>query len=130
MSGNGKTILKGRPAMLFQNELAGNKKIGLNGAIVLQQLHYWIEQNRKKNRGFHDERYWVYNTYEKWNEQFPFWSLSTLKRIFSDLEELGVLLKGRYNQRSFDRTTSYSIDYERLNEIIGSPDATDSTADT
>lgn len=119
MSGNDKTILKGKPALLFQNELAANKEIGLNGAIVLQQLHYWIEQNRKKNRGYNDGRYWAYNTYEKWGEQFPFMSDSTIKRTFSKLKKTGVLLTGRYNERGFDRTTWYTIDYDRLMELIG-----------
>lgn len=35
MSGNEKTILKGKTALLFQNELAANNETGLNGAIVL-----------------------------------------------------------------------------------------------
>ncbi|CAK7050724.1 MAG: hypothetical protein BACD_02475 [Bacteroides rodentium] len=119
ISRNDRTILKGKPALLFQNELAANEKIGLNGAIVLQQLHYWIEQNRKKNRGFNDGRYWVYNTYDNWTAQFPFWSKSTVERIFSDLKKLGVVLTGKYNKSGFDQTLWYTIDYDKLMELIG-----------
>ena len=37
-------------------------KIGLNEAIFLQQLHYWLVKSKHE----HDELRWVYNTYEEW----------------------------------------------------------------
>ena len=40
--------------------------IGLNEAIILQQVHYWIEKKKESNIDFHDGRYWAYNTYEGW----------------------------------------------------------------
>jgi hypothetical protein len=47
-------------------------KIGLNESIVLQQVHYWLQNKEKGNQNFHDGHYWVYNTYEQWQAQFPF----------------------------------------------------------
>ena len=46
--------------------------IGLNEAIILQQVHYWLELNKKEGKNFHKGRYWTYNTYEEWHEQFLF----------------------------------------------------------
>ena len=49
------------------------KIIGLNGAIILQQVHYWINYNRKAGKNYKDEEFWTYNSYEEWQRQFPFW---------------------------------------------------------
>ena len=108
------------PVMQFQPGIAANREIGLNGAIVIQQVHYWTEQNRKKKRGLYDGRYWVYNSVEKWRaNNFPFWDCSTIKRTIERLEKLGVLLSITRNEAGFDRTKSYAIDYKRLYEITG-----------
>jgi hypothetical protein len=87
--------------------------VGLNESIILQQLHYWINKNPKEIDG----RKWIYNTYDDWKEQFPFWSISTIRRIITTLENLGIILTGNYNQRKFDKTKWYSLDYERLEEL-------------
>ncbi len=92
--------------------------IGLNEAIVLQQVHYWIEINKKKGRNFHKGRYWTYNTYEEWNEQFPFWSKETIKRTFRNLRNMKLIIVDRFNAYQMDRTLWYTIDYDRLNSIM------------
>ncbi|HBQ26669.1 MAG TPA: hypothetical protein DD791_09790 [Syntrophomonas sp.] len=94
--------------------------LGLNESIVLQQVHYWVEKNKKEGRNFKDGYVWTYNTYNDWQEQFPFWSDSTIKRIFSKLEKMGLLVSAKYNKKSFDRTKWYRIDYEILNDLLNS----------
>ena len=84
--------------------------VGLNGALFLQQLHYWL----RKSPHYHEGRTWVYNTYVAWREQFPFWSIDTLKRTIHDLVEQGVLLTGNFNKHPMDRTLWYSLDRDRL----------------
>ncbi|WP_411503460.1 DnaD domain-containing protein [Brevibacillus centrosporus] len=89
------------------------KVIGLNESIFLQQLHYWLERSAHNIDG----RKWVYNTIQKWQEQFPFWGYNTIRRIVEKLEKGGVILTGNYNQSKIDKTTWYSIDYEKLDEL-------------
>ena len=89
------------------------EEIGLNEAIVLQQIHFWLS----KEKNFIDGRYWVFNSYEDWSKQFPFWSVSTIRRIFGKLEESGLVISGNYNKIGADRTKWYSIDYEKVSEI-------------
>ena len=96
------------------------KAIGLNQAMILQQVHYWLELNKKNKRNFHEGRHWTYNTINEWQEEFPFWSRETVKRAFNKLRELGLILVGNFNIYKMDRTLWYSIDYEKLNEYIGS----------
>jgi len=92
-------------------------KIGLNESIVLQQIHYWNEINKKANNNFKDGYYWTYNSYDKWQEQFPFWSLSTIKRTIKKLEDLKLVVTGNYNKLKIDRTKWYRIDYNVLEKV-------------
>lgn len=87
--------------------------VGLNEAIILQQLHYWlgISNNRK------DGETWVYNTYEDWREQFPFWSISTIRRTITRLENQGLIIVGRFNKLAIDNTKWYRIDYNQLESM-------------
>ena len=62
--------------------------IGLNEAIFLQQLHYWIQ---KSSVNF-DNKNWVYKTLKEWEKEFPFWSKSTIKRAISSLKKSKILV--------------------------------------
>lgn len=88
-------------------------KVGLNEAIILQQVHYWI--NPKMNKNFFEGRYWVHNTYEQWQQQFPFWGEKTIRRAIGNLEELGVLIS--FVTRDFKKTKYYTINYVKLEEL-------------
>ncbi|KIP28509.1 hypothetical protein [Bacillus thuringiensis] len=85
-------------------------EIGLNEAIIVQQIHYWLQKSNHE----YDGRKWIYNSAEEWKKQFPFWGIATIRRTFTKLENSGLLLVGNYNKLKIDRTKWYSIDYKRL----------------
>jgi len=78
--------------------------IGLNESIALQQVHYWLKGKEQRQQDYIDGRYWVYNTYEQWQEQFPFWSIMTIRRTMTKLENMGLLIAENYNTAGFDKT--------------------------
>lgn len=86
----------------------------LDEAVILQQIHYWIE----KRQNYREGRYWVYNSMENWMQQFP-WikSRTTLTRYFNNLEKKGLLITGNYNKAGFDKTKWYTIDYSTLSDF-------------
>ena len=91
------------------------EEIGLNEAIFLQQLNYWSQD--KLNQGIVDEqgRRWIYNSIEAWREQFKFFTERTLKRVISNLENLGLILSTtRFKRNPMDRTKSYTICWENV----------------
>ena len=92
--------------------------LGLNEAIVIQQIHYWLESARKAKRNKRNGRTWTYNTYSQWQEQFPFWSKATIKRIFTSLENKGIVLSGNFNKNPYNKTKWYSLDYEQLEQLF------------
>lgn len=94
-------------------------EIGVNEAIVLQQVDYWLKGNKKRKQNFKNGCYWTYNTYEKWQEEnFPFWSVSTVKRTFRNLEKLGLLLSSdKFNSTTFYKRKWYTIDYAAVDKL-------------
>ena len=105
-----------------QTECSKKKKAersGLNKAIVINQLNYWNNINENKNRNFFDGHYWSYNSYAGWSEtNFPFWSPTTVKRIFTSLEKDGIIVSCKNNRLKIDNTKWYRVNYEKLQEII------------
>ncbi len=108
---NSKLLLDDYPILILPT-LATT--IGLNEAIILQQIHYWLQ----KSLNWHFEKPWVYNTYEEWKEQFPFWSVSTIKRTISNLENSDIVeSRSDFNKMKIDKTKWYTINYDKLNKI-------------
>ncbi|MBD8069386.1 DnaD domain-containing protein [Bacillus sp. PS06] len=91
--------------------------LGLNESLILQQIHYWLERSTNQ----HDNHNWVYNTYEDWAKQFPFWSVSTIRRTITKLENLGILISANYNKLKLDKTKWYRINYDKLHELLPYP---------
>lgn len=102
--------------ILVDRELAS--VIGLNEAIVLQQLNYWLHSKSAKQI---NGRLWVYNTYDNWRkDNFPFWSKNTIRRAFDSCIKRGLIITGNFNKAGFDKTKWYSIGIKKLDEVMGS----------
>ena len=79
------------------------KEIGLNEAIVLQQVHY----RQQRGEGVRDG--WLRRTYREWHNDFPFWSSRTIERIFNSLRNQDLLLIE--DGDGTDRALRYRINY-------------------
>lgn len=93
--------------------------LGLNEAIVLQQVHYLLQISKHVIEG----RKWVYNSYPNWCLIFPFLSERTIKRTIYALEEQGILLSDCFNKLKLDKTKWYSIDYDQLDKVIATKES-------
>lgn len=112
-----KLLLDSQPLVILP-ELA--VAIGLDEAIVLQQIHYWCNFNANAGRNFQDGHYWVYNSMPKWLEQFPWYKKSKLERTFASLKKQDLIITGNYNKLAMDRTNWYRVNYEALQMLIAS----------
>lgn len=99
-------------------------KIGINEAVMLQQVHDWLAKSKHQKEG----RTWIDNTYKDWQEHIPFWSESTIKRAVKSLEQQGLLITANWNQAKLDNTKWYSIDYEKLATVESDAVMDDQTA--
>ena len=119
-------LIADRPLLIMPRLVA---LVGLNEAIVLQQVRYWLGDDLRPQ--VRDGRRWVYNSYRAWQERnFPFWQVDTVKRAFLNLERQGLLLSANYNQSRRNHTKWYSVNFVRLLELdrlcraaVGAPSA-------
>jgi hypothetical protein len=98
------------PPLLILPGLATS--IGLNEAIVLQQLHFQL-QNPRNGRVIDGVRY-IFNTYAEWRKHFRFWSVPTIKRTFLRLEQEKLVKSLRDDKHDHNQRKFYTIDYNAL----------------
>lgn len=91
----------------FNVEIA--TKFGIEEAILLQHIYYWVEKNKANNKHFHDGRYWAYNSVKAFTTLFPYIPERTLSRKLKNLEEKGLIISANYNETKYDRTLWYTI---------------------
>lgn len=84
-------------------------KYGINAAILLENIAFWIEKNEANGVNFFDGRYWTYNSIKAFCEMFPYMSPKTIRTTLKKLEDEGLIITGNYNQSSYDRTTWYAF---------------------
>lgn len=94
------------------------KLVGLNEAIVVQQIHCCITKDGHEKDGY----LWVYDSCNEWRKYFPFWNKWTIRRIVSKLEQSGIVVLVNHNEQ----IKSCRIDYKKLQQLIG--DRTNLTA--
>lgn len=113
------------------------QKYGVEGAIVLANMRFWIAKNKANERHFYQGRYWTYNSARAFSELFPYWSPHQIRRILAKLVSDGVMVVGEFNQNPYDHTKWYSLNCEidfakssnRIDKTVTSLD-TDSKQDS
>lgn len=100
--------------MFFQFDSEIAEKYGVNEAIFVYNIFFWLNHNEANRKHFYDGRYWTYNSKKAFSELFPFWTYSQVKNIIKKLSDESVLLTGNFNENNWDKTTWYSISDELL----------------
>lgn len=91
------------------------EKYGVNEAIFLNNLAYWIHKNMANEKHYHENRYWTYNSVESYKKLFPYWSSKSLRIIIQSCIKNNLILKGNFNKLGYDRTTWYALTDNALN---------------
>ena len=95
----------------FLTEIA--EILGVNEAIMLNHLIYWIASNSMNGTNHFDGRYWTYNSAEQFTIYFPYWTTGQIRRILKSLVNHGVIIEGNYNKHKYDRTKWYALKDEK-----------------
>lgn len=82
---------------------------GVDGAIMLNHLFFWIQKNAANNKNYHDGRYWTYNSRDSYAKFFRYWTGKQVRRILENLITDGYVMKGNYNENRLDRTTWFTF---------------------
>lgn len=113
-----KLLVRGKK-LLVDPTLA--QALGLNTCIVFGRVAYWVEKNQQagSQKHFREGGWWTFNSVAKWHRNdFPFWSLNTVQRIFDQLRELNLIATGNFNERRGDKTAWYTINYSAYYAFI------------
>lgn len=84
-------------------------KYGIEKAVILQNMRFWLDKNKANGANLHDDYYWTYNSVEAFSELFPYFSKGIIQRLLKSMEKEGLLLAGNYNKKGYDRTKWYSM---------------------
>lgn len=91
----------------FESDIA--VKYGVNAAILLQNLRFWIEKNAANEKHFYDGYYWTYNSIKAFEGMFPYMSTRQIRTALDKLENEGIIISGNYNTSTYDRTKWYAL---------------------
>jgi len=91
----------------FSVELA--EKYGVEEAVLLNHLYFWIQKNAANGKHFHDGRYWTYNSAQAFTLIFPFWNRQKVDRMIQSLRGQDAILVGNFNEVGRDRTRWFAL---------------------
>lgn len=91
----------------FDIEIA--KEYGIQPAILLKNIYFWISKNRANETNYFDGNYWTYNSKKAFAELFPYMNARQIDYALKKLIDDGILITGNYNKMPYDRTLWYAI---------------------
>ena len=97
-------------------------KHGVNKAVILYNIRYWLEQNLANRKNIHDGYVWTFNSARAFAELFPYIKPRSISRYLSELEEAGELISGTYNKVKYDKTKWYSMPSYAIDDAISQND--------
>ncbi len=99
------------------------EKYGINCAIILQHLLFWIEKNRADERNMYDGMYWTRMSKKGIKKYFTYLSDKQVSYAIKKLIKEGLIVKSQ-DDGSFDRSNRYAIT-ERGYDALRGMDKTD-----
>jgi DNA-binding MarR family transcriptional regulator len=92
----------------FNTELA--KELGVNAAIILNNIAFWTEKKLANDDIEDDGLAYIYNSVHAWNDIFPYLTQSAIKTAMNKLISAGYLVKRNdLNKIAYDRTNHYAM---------------------
>jgi hypothetical protein len=92
---------------IFNTEVA--QEVGIEAAILFQNISFWIDKNEKNDRHKHEGRYWTYNSTKAFAEQFPYMTDGKIRRALEKLVAKEWIIVGNFNKLAYDRTRWFAV---------------------
>lgn len=97
------------PPMYHSFNAETAKEVGVNAAIILGHLEFFMRHNADNDRNFRDGRYWTYESRKSMAKRYPYLSDKQIRTALKRLEDGGYIVSGCYNKTAYDRTKWYSV---------------------
>lgn len=85
------------------------KRYGIQAAVLLKNIYFWIEKNRANETNFYDGYYWTYNSKKAFSDLFPYMTERQIDYTLKKLIDEEIVITGNYNKVAYDRTLWYAI---------------------
>lgn len=79
-------------------------EVGVNAAVVLENIAFWVRANRRTGRHKHDGKHWTYGSTRHFAELFDYLSEKQVRGALDKLITCGYLETGNFNRSAYDRT--------------------------
>lgn len=89
------------------------EKYGVNAAIILSNIRFWIKTNYLNKNNFVIGKVWTYYSARSFRLLHPYLSKDQIDLTLKKLENLGAIYVGNYNKRKYDRTKWYALTDEK-----------------
>lgn len=96
------------------------KKVGIAGAVLLNNIYWWVDKNAKNQINFYEDKYWTYNKKSAYLEQFPYLTENQLEYALTKLRDAGYIEVGNFNKSKYDRTLWYTLTEKAYDELQNS----------
>lgn len=108
-------LIDERPLVLLPSLAA---LVGVEQAIILQQIHFAVNQPRSGKILADGEKY-IWNTYEEWcADHFSFWTPESIRPRFKKLEIAGLLISQQPDKAQWKRHKYYRVNYTELTKRL------------
>ncbi len=96
---------------------------GVNEAIMIKNLQFFITANANRGQNFHEGRFWTYDKLQDFPKHFPYWSIRQVRTTIDSLIKQNVIIKGEFNKNKFLRTQWYAfVDQEKFIKYANPPE--------
>ena len=90
----------------FDPEIAA--KVGLNAAVIYQNIIWWCEKNAANGKNIHDGKAWTYNSMSSFEKLFKYLTKRQIRHALAKLREAGLIDVGNFNNDPRDQTNWYA----------------------
>ena len=85
------------------------KEVGVNAAIVLENICFWVQKNGASGEHVYDGKPWTFSTRSDWTKLFPYLTANQVQTAVAKLKDSGFIEIGHYSTSPFDRTNWYTV---------------------
>lgn len=92
------------------------EKYSMNGAVLIQEIDFWLSVNKANGVNFVDGKYWTYFTADKYCNSHRYFTPTKFHSAIQGLLAEKVIEVGCFNENKFNRTKWYTFTDEFLKE--------------
>lgn len=80
------------------------EKYSMNGAVLIQEIDFWLSVNKANGVNFVDGKYWTYFTADKYCNSHRYFTPTKFHSAIQGLLAEKVIEVGCFNENKFNRT--------------------------